>query len=194
MTRKSRAALSGADPLELADGRRVWVRPVRPSDVDELRRAISEADPETLRRRFLGGRAPQTDAELSRLVEVDHTSREAIAAFDDTGRGVGIARYESQPDTTAVEFAVAVDPAWRQVGLASALLTRLLRAALRNGFTTIHVDYFADNRDVADLVRRSGGRIRTDLDAGIVDADLSIEPEVLETLETSRIGVHPGGA
>lgn len=192
--RRTPKTLVGADPLDLADGRRVWVRPVRPSDLAELRRAIAEADPETLRRRFLGGRAPQTEKELRHLVEVDHTSREAIAAFDETGRGVGIARYESEPDSPAVEFAVVVDPAWRQVGLASALLTKLLRTALRNGFSTIHVDYFADNRDVADLVRRSGGRLRKDLEGGIVDADLVIEPANLPTLETSRIGAHPGGA
>ena len=173
---------AGAESIDLSDGRRVWVRQVRTADLPELRRAIREADPETLRLRFLGGRAPKTEAELRRLVDVDHVSREAIAAFDQTGRGVGIARYESEPGSPTVELAVVVDPAWRRVGLASALLTRLLKTALRNGVTTIHVDYFATNRDVADLVRRSGGRLRTDLERGIVSADVSIESvEVLDS-------------
>ena len=178
-----RSAETGV-PLDLRDGRRVWMRPVRPSDLAELRRAIREADPETLRMRFLGGRPPRTEQELRRLVEVDHVSREAIAAFTETGRGVGIARYDCEPGSSTAEFAVAVDPEWRRVGLATALLTRLLAAALRNGITTIHVDYFATNRDVTDLIRRSGGQLRTDLEAGVVDAEL----------ETSRIGVAPGGA
>ena len=184
MMRASASALSGAEPFVLADGRQVWVRPVRPSDLAELRRAIREADAETLRMRFLGGRAPQTEQELRYLVEVDHRSREAIAAFAENGRGVGIARYESEPESSVAEFAVAVDPGWRRVGLATALLTRLLAAALRNGITTIHVDYFATNHDVADLIRRSGGQLKTDLEGGVVDVEL----------ETSRIGVGPGGA
>jgi GNAT superfamily N-acetyltransferase len=144
--------------------------------------------------RFLGGRAPRSEAELRHLVEVDHIWREAIVALDEAGRGVGIARYEAAPGSTAAEFAVVVDPAWRRVGLASALLTRLLRAALRNGITTIHVDYYAENRDVADLIRRSGGLVRTDLEGGIVDADVTIEPADATALETSRIGADPGGA
>ena len=161
--------------VELADGRQVWIRPVRPSDIDELRRAIREADPETLRMRFLGGRPPSTDAELRRLVELDHRSREAVAAFTSEGRGVGVARYETVPDTRSAEFAVAVDREWRRVGLASALLTRLLRAALRNGITTVHVEYLAGNRDVADLVRRSGGDSSTQVDHDVVATDVSLE-------------------
>ena len=161
-------------PTQLADGRRVCIRPVRASDVDELRRAIREADPETLRLRFLGGRPPQTEAELRRLVDVDHCSREAVAAFTSEGRGVGIARYERLPGTRSAEFAVAVDPNWRRIGLASALLTHLLQAALRNGITTIHVEYFAGNEDVADLVRRSGQASTTQIDGDVVSADVSL--------------------
>ena len=174
MTERKGHGPAGPERVELADGRRVWIRPVRPSDIDELRRAIGEADAETLRMRFLGGRPPSTDAELRRLVELDHRSREAMAAFTAEGRGVGIARYETVPGTRSAEFAVAVDPQWRRVGLASALLTRLLRAALRNGITTVHVEYFAGNQDVADLVRRSGGESSTQVDHDVVAADVSL--------------------
>ena len=49
--------------VELADGRLVHLRPVVPQDVHELARAIARSDPDT-----------------------------ALAAFDQQGTGVGIAR------------------------------------------------------------------------------------------------------
>ena len=193
--RRARDGIGAGEPVALADGRRVWIRPVRASDLDELRRAIREADAETLRLRFLGGRAPRTDAELRHLVEVDHAAREALAAFTEQGRGVGIARYESVPGSSSAEFAVAVDPAWRRVGVATALLARLLKAALHNGITTIHVDYFAENRDVADLIRRSGQEVATHVEGGVVDEDVTLDPESLAAQwSTSRDEVDPSGA
>ena len=41
--------------VRLADGRRVQVRPILPSDAPELAEAIRTADAETLHARFLGG-------------------------------------------------------------------------------------------------------------------------------------------
>jgi hypothetical protein len=44
--------------MRLADGRRVKIRPILPSDAPELAEAIRTADAETLRARFLGGPPP----------------------------------------------------------------------------------------------------------------------------------------
>lgn len=181
MTMTSMSQEANLELVTLADGRAVGVRPIGPSDLDELRRAIGEADPDTIRRRFLGGRAPRTEAELRRLVTVDHVGREAFVAFGPDGRGVGIARYEALPDGASAEFAVAVDPQWRHVGLATSLLTRLMRAALRNGITTIHVDFLAANREVAQLVRDAGGR--PTVEAGVAQDDLLIDPALVERLD-----------
>src|SRR5450756_2349173 len=61
--------------ITLADGRRVQIRPILPSDAPELAEAIRTADAETLRARFLGGPPPLTDATLDRLTRVDYRSR-----------------------------------------------------------------------------------------------------------------------
>lgn len=97
----------------LGDGRSVRLRPVVPGDLTELRSAGARADPETLRRRFLGGGAPCAQAALRRLVEVDDGHRCALAAVDGDGRGVGIFRYEGERTWPTVEIAVAVDATWR---------------------------------------------------------------------------------
>lgn len=143
---------SGYDlTLVLRDGRAVQVRPVLPSDAGELAAAIAQADPETLHSRFLGGRPPRTEEEVRHLVELDYVGRFAVAAFDENDHGVGIARYE-RDGLDVAEVAVAIDPSWRQVGLATRLLELLGARAQECGIDRFRVSFFADNVDVLDLV------------------------------------------
>jgi GNAT superfamily N-acetyltransferase len=140
----------------LADGREVFVRPIVPADLDALREAIANADPQTIHDRFLGGRPPTDDQTLRHLTTVDYLHRLAIVAFDRRGRGVAIARYEGTANTDHAEVAVVVDPAWRRIGLASALLRMLADAALKRGITRFSATSYADNIDVQDILARSG--------------------------------------
>jgi GNAT superfamily N-acetyltransferase len=138
----------------LRDDREVDLRPIIPGDLDELRQALAEADPDTIRNRFLGGRPPQTDEELLHLVTVDYDQRFAVVARAE-GRGVGIARYEASADGKSAEVAVAVDPAWRRVGLASAMLQLLGEAAIEHGIERFEVEFVLANVDVGTLLKES---------------------------------------
>lgn len=118
----------------LGDGRSVLIRPIRPSDAPELAEAIRTADPDTLRRRFVGGPPRLSAALLEHLTVVDYVHRFALVAVNPlTGRGVAIARYEPAGPGTA-EIAVAVSPAWRCAGLATVLLAK---AAAERGIRSI---------------------------------------------------------
>ena len=57
--------------VTLRDGRRVLIRPILPSDAPELGEAIKTADPDTLRRRFLGAPPRVTPALLAHLTVVE---------------------------------------------------------------------------------------------------------------------------
>lgn len=164
--------------LTLRDGRHVYARPVLPSDEAPLRKAVEEADPETLRMRFLGGRPPQEDGDFQRLVCLDYDRRLAVAAFSPEGKGVGIARYEAIDDTDTAEVAVAVDPLWRQVGLATALMRLLADGAIRHRIRHFTAEFFASNLDVADMLGDAPVRYRsTQDDAGVVSADIVLPRE-----------------
>ena len=142
--------------VTLADGREVFVRPIVPADLDALREAIANADPQTIHDRFLGGRPPTDEQSLRHLTTVDYVRRLAIVAFDRRGHGVAIARYEGAANTDHAEVAVVVDPAWRRIGLASALLRMLADAARERGIARFSATSYADNIDVHDILSRSG--------------------------------------
>ena len=160
----------------LADGRSVQLRPVVPEDLVVLDEAIARADPETLRRRFLGGGPPRTQAALRRLVEVDYRHRFALAAFNDAGRGVGIARYEGERTWPVVDVAVAVDPAWRGVGLGAELVRRVVRRAVCLGATDVSADFYSDNLRVHQLVRAAHLPERRSVDHGVVTDTVDLRP------------------
>lgn len=121
--------------VRLHDGRRVFIRPILPRDAPELAEAISTADPDTIRRRFLSGRPHVTPELLTRLTNVDYVHRFALVAIDPAGlQGVAIARYESVGDGVA-EVAVAVAPGWRDAGLGPNWSSCSPRPQLNGAFT-----------------------------------------------------------
>lgn len=88
---------------------------------------------------------------------------------------MAIARYESMADQHGVaEVAVAVDPAWRRVGLATALVRLLAEAAVTRGISTFVMMYFAKNADVAAIVSDTGLAHQPQLHAGIVEDALRL--------------------
>ena len=158
----------------LDDGRTVHVRPVVPGDAGELAAAVARADPETLHERFLGGRPPRTEEEVLRLVTLDHVRRFAVAAFDEHGRGVGIARYEGERTWPVVELAVVVDPAWRGVGLARRLVHDVSRRALDLGAERATATFWEGSVPVLGLLEEAGLPERRVLGDAVVEDEIDL--------------------
>lgn len=188
--RRPREALPPGYPPEyestarLADGRRVTIRPILPSDAPELAEAIRTADAATLRSRFLGGPPRLTEDVLDALTRIDYTSRFALVARN-RGRGVGIARYAVLPTSAngsrAADVAVTVAPNWRRVGLATILVGLLARRALECDISHYSAVYLAENRPVAELAHHSNARVViaqgiAQLSADLADPALDGEP------------------
>ena len=163
--------------VTLRDGRRVLIRPILPSDAPELAEAIKTADPGTLRRRFLGGSPRVTPALLAHLTVVDYMQRFALVAIDMiTGSGVAVARYEPAGEGVA-DIAVVVRPAWRRVGLGTALILCLAKAAAERGIHTFSASYLAENAPVAALVEDAGGLGSQVIERGIAEVSLALAPQ-----------------
>ncbi|RZU53234.1 L-amino acid N-acyltransferase YncA [Krasilnikovia cinnamomea] len=160
--------------VHLHDGRTVFIRPIVPGDAAALAEAISSADLDTLHRRFLGAPPRLSSRLLAHLVTVDYARRFAVVAVDTAGRGVGIARYEPAGEGSA-DVAVAVDPTWRRVGLATELITTLARAALENRIHTFTATFLAQNQPVAALLEHADAAGRAQISQGIADAVVALD-------------------
>ncbi|MBE1494013.1 GNAT superfamily N-acetyltransferase [Amycolatopsis lexingtonensis] len=166
---------SGAQrTLRLTDGRQVSVGLLTPADAPELGSAIEHADPETLYRRFCGSPPRVTPKLLRRLTELDYERRYALVARAPDGRGIAVARYEATGEPGVAEVAVAVDPAWRRAGLATALVRMLAEAAVAHGFTRFTATYLADNIPVEELLDEAGGK--PVIAHGIAEAVVALDP------------------
>ena len=170
----------------LADGRTVNLRPIVPADIDELRRAVAEGDPQTLHDRLLGGRPPQTDEEFTKLVTVDYDRRFAMVALTPDRHGVGVARYEASPGGRSAEVAVAVDPQWRHVGLATALLRLLGEAALGNGITRLTAEFLRANVDVGALLADARLPIVVRLEDEVAVAEIDLTAAIGEVVREAE--------
>jgi GNAT superfamily N-acetyltransferase len=166
--------------LRLHDGRLVTIRPLTPLDAPELGEAIRTADAVTLRRRFCGTPPRVTPRLLERLTALDYRRRFALVARSPHGDGVAIGRYEATAAPGVAEIAVAVTPAWRRIGLASALVQFLGEAALARGFDRFTAVYFADNRPVSELLDVAGGR--QVIAAGLAEAEVLLHSDRAQSM------------
>jgi GNAT superfamily N-acetyltransferase len=150
--------------VTLADGGRILVRHLQPSDRAELAQRYLELSPEARRLRFFNAPGRLSERLLDYLMDVDVPNRSALVAFaldDDNTPGVGIARYSrSRDDPDTAEAAVTVMDSHQNRGIATALLIRLAEEAREHGITTFTASVMWENRGLLDGLRAFGADVR----------------------------------
>lgn len=125
--------------FDLADGRRIGIRPIRESDRAYLEEGLTRLGPRTRWLRFQGARTHFTAAELSYLTECDGIDRLAFVAIglDERGEeevGVGVVRaYRDTEASDLAEVAIVVVDEWQGVGVGRNLLCILAEHCLAVG-------------------------------------------------------------
>ena len=137
--------------VDLADGDRVFVRPMIPEDVARIQYAFEHADIDSVRRRFFTAAPPSDRAHMEYLATVDFDRRLALLAMDDQGNSIGVARYEQESEGEA-EIAIVVAPGWRRKGVASMLVSLLDEPARSHGFTVLKAYYLPSNKAVEKML------------------------------------------
>lgn len=146
------------EELELRDGRRLRLRPLRPDDKASLVEAFERLSPESRYRRFFTAKDRLTDAELRYFTEVDGIDHFAlglaeIAEGGGDGPGVGIGRFvrlANEPEVA--EPAIAVVDAMHGNGLGRLLMLRLCAAAAERDIRWFHAEFLADNTPMRELL------------------------------------------
>ncbi len=148
---------------ERADGYDVVIRPIRPEDAHIEERFVRELSRQSRYFRFMYALRELTPAMLSRFTQIDYDRELALIAVLDDGadeREIGVARYVVNPDGASCEFAIVLADEWQGKGLATRLMTSLMRAASQRRLETIQGEVLAENHAMLRLLRGLGFEIR----------------------------------
>jgi acetyltransferase len=161
------------------DGRRIFIRPVKPEDAPLFTALFKVLSPTTIYYRFFGQLKELKPEMLARFTQIDYDREIALVAIDEDSQPenlLGVARIIGDPDAKTGEFAVLVGDAWQGKGIGSNLLEKCLSIAEKQGFQTVHGVVLHENRNMLAL----GKKLRF---------DIKRDPES----EEKRLVIHFGG-
>lgn len=170
--------------VTIANGERLFVRPVRADDAALLRREVDEADPETLYQRFFTPQPRVNDDTIAYLTAIDYQRRMALVAFTEDGEAAGIARYEALAEANRAEIAVTVKPSMRQRGIARLLLEMVIDRACQSGFDELEAICLVDNEAAIKVVSSVGFELAPP-EHGLVTARRSLKPRTSSVATSS---------
>jgi acetyltransferase len=159
-----------------AKGESFTLRPIRPEDGDAHAALFRRFTPEDMRFRFFSSIRNMPAEQITRMTDIDYGREMAIIAVRDaTGETAGAARLvRNDTDGQSAEFAVAVEPAAKGQGLASALMRAIIAWGRNQGVAEITGQILADNTRMLAFVRRLGFTIhRIPSETDIVEARLT---------------------
>jgi len=144
--------------LTLADGRRLRLRPIRPDDVEALRRGFSRLTPEQVRLRVFHMMTELSAEAAERLCNPDPDQEVAYVAVDAEGEIRGEARFHISRGSGKAEFGIIVDPSLTGMGVGRALMRKLLIAARRRGLKEVWGLVLTENFNMIDFSHRLGAQ------------------------------------
>lgn len=151
-------------------GKRLFVRPLRPSDSDRLMEFFYSHHPDTIYGRYRYPKKTLSRKEALRLCTLDYRKQFALAIFADghpPEKIVAVGRYILNERTNVAETALVVHENYRRRGIAAHLLKQLQVQAERSGILGFYGETARDNRAVVQLHRDLGHPVVFDAENGV---------------------------
>ena len=160
--------------LEVKDGWRVAVRPIRPEDEPQLHEFLKHVTSQDLRLRFFAPMKEFSHEFIARLTQLDYARAMAFVAFDEvTNELVGVVRIHSDSIYENGEYAILLRSDLKGRGLGWALMQLIIEYARSEGLKMISGDVLQENTIMLEMCRNLGFEIKTDpADPGICDVKL----------------------
>lgn len=151
--------LKSTETIRLADGRCLVLRPLRPDDLEALRRAFLRLTPEEIEYRFFY-RSRELPTSVMAQIRGFDPSREAAFVVEDAGEVRAVADFHAEsPAACEAEFGLIVGKAISGNGIGRRLMLRLLEEAGRRGLAELVGSVRADNARMLELCRDLGAKI-----------------------------------
>jgi len=148
------------DVVRLNGGQRLVIRPVLPQDEDLTTEFFGRLTAPARYHRFMSPMRNLPPELIKRFTNIDYADHLALVAeVFEGGQEIVVAeaRYARlASDPSAAEFAVSVAERWQGQGLASLLLSKLVRRAATTGIGRIVGETLATNGKMLHLARKAG--------------------------------------
>ena len=149
--------------IEVKDGQRVFVRPIRPEDEPLIHEFLRHVTPEDLRLRFFAPMKEFTHQFIARLTQLDYARAMAFVAFDEAARDlVGVVRIHSDSIYQSGEYAILLRSDLKGRGLGWALMQMIIEYARSEGLKVISGDVLAENTVMLAMCRSFGFEVKSD--------------------------------
>ena len=162
--------------LEVKDGWRVFVRPIRPEDEPSIHELLRHVTMQDLRLRFFAPMKEFSHEFIARLTQLDYARAMAFVAFDEaTNEMVGVVRIHSDSIYETGEYAILLRSDLKGRGLGWALMQLIIEYAKSEGLKAISGDVLQENTVMLEMCRHLGFEVKADpVEHGICDVKLKL--------------------
>jgi len=165
--------------ITLKNGRRVLLRPVKPTDRRLLVELLKRLSPQTIYRRFLANVRQLPEEWLDRFTVLNYTSNFAlVATTEENGeeRIISVCRYHYNIHTDNTEIAFVVQDDWQNLGLGTKIAARVVNIARKNDIHQFEGMMDPTNEAVTKIFNNLGCSYKVTLKGGfffiLIDLDV----------------------
>jgi acetyltransferase len=162
--------------LEIKDGWRVFVRPIRPEDEPLIHEFLRHVTIQDLRLRFFASMKGFTHEFIARLTQLDYARAMAFVAFDEaTHEMIGVVRIHSDSIYETGEYAILLRSDLKGRGLGWALMQLIIEYARSEGLKAISGDVLQENTVMLEMCRSLGFEVKMDpVEHDVCDVKLTL--------------------
>jgi acetyltransferase len=149
--------------LELGDGTKAFVRPLRPEDESLLRSFLEKISADDLRLRFFAPVRHFSHAFLARLTQLDYARAIAFAALDEaSGDLLAVVRLHADANYENAEYAVLVRSDLKGRGIGWKLMELIIRYGKSEKLKRIEGQVLQENTTMLEMCRQLGFQVADD--------------------------------
>ena len=167
------------EEFELASGRRVLLRPIRPEDEPEHYDFLSQITPHDIRLRFFGHIGRLSHTAMARFTQIDYDREMAFIATapkeNGTGREtLGVVRTVTDPNNDCAEYAILVRSDLKGQRLGRKLMAKMVDYCRSRGTSRIMGQVLRENKTMLDMVAGLGFRSHHVPEDDVVEVELTL--------------------